>query len=56
MLQVLSTSVKENLESMKGQLNDLNEKIKNGKEDLLSYIKSESSCTEFCKDDVSLTN
>lgn len=53
MLQVLSTTVKENLESMKKQLNDLNEKIKEGKENLFSCIQSEN-IIEFCKDNVSL--
>ncbi|GBB94039.1 hypothetical protein RclHR1_02280012 [Rhizophagus clarus] len=54
MLQALSTSVKQNLESTKKQLNDLNEKIKNGNDDLLSHIKSENNCTEFCKNDENL--
>lgn len=55
MLQVLSTSVKENLESTKKQLSDLNERIKDGKENLFSCIKSENNI-EFCKDNVSLIN
>ena len=49
------TSVKENLELTKEQLNKLDEKIKNGKEDLLSYTtKSENICIEFCQDEVGL--
>ncbi|PKC15902.1 TPR-like protein [Rhizophagus irregularis] len=54
MLQVLSTSVKENLESTKKQLSDLNERIKDGKENLFSCIKSENNI-EFCKDNENLS-
>ncbi|RIA93418.1 N-acetyltransferase B complex non catalytic subunit-domain-containing protein [Glomus cerebriforme] len=54
-LQVLMTSVKENLESTKKQLTGLKEKIKDEEENLLSYIKSENKCIEFCEEEENLS-
>jgi hypothetical protein len=48
----LTSSVKENLELTKEQLSRLKEKIRNEENHLLSFIKSENKCVEFCENEV----